>query len=1413
MRKNEIIFYIIGIIISVIFISPPSNLESAVMEDYCQVPPYVIQNVPANVMIIVDNSGSMFNFAYSDGWTTPTVPPYDDNDCTNSSDPCDNFTEPGTYPAYKYYGYFDPDYWYTYSSNRFSPSAPKTGSGLSGARAKLSSEWDGNFLNWLTMRRIDVLRKVMTGGKSTGSGLSTRLLGEVADDPIRGRYKSITTNAGDYTAYTGTKTFTFSTGSSGTSSFTVSGGSSFNVDVNVALPGQTASQVRVEGILQSDVGTKARLGLMFFNTNEGGTVRVSIAGGSLSSTVNEINLTRPSANTPLAEALWTAVGYFAQQSSILGGPGPRYNSADFTINNNNDPFNFGTGGSPSFPSCAKSFVLYITDGEPCSDGNLPASLASYASTKGSPYVCSGSNCPAVGPFAGSTLPACSAGGNVAGVESVALYAHTTDLRNNPTLGVNNMSGTQSLDLYTVLAFGKGSTILRYASINGGFVDVNGNGIPDLQSEWDNNGDNEPDTFYEANDGYELEAQLKNAFSNILSRASSGTAASVLASGEGSGANIVQAIFYPRRRFGNDIINWTGSLQNLWYYIDPMFGSSSIREDTQKETPAMMDLKTDYIANMYFDDTAQQTKVHRCVDTDGDGIGNDANHDGVCDYINPDITLEALSPVWEAGKLLWDRDLSTLPRKIYTNCQISGGTCIGSTKLMYFSTANASILAPYLNLTDLNSLNGTTDEASYLIRYIHGETLSTEDTDGDGISDTTGIDLNSDGIDDYRSRYVLIGGTGKEWKLGDILHSTPKISSWIPPNYYHITYKDTTYGPIGKNPSEDDPVNNTRFTETAKYKSRGMVFSGSNDGMLHAFKMGWLEQTWTGKLKHQTARLKRTCSTTTETTCSSNADCPVGETCPLLGEEMWAFIPKGALPYLQYVANQEYCHIYSVDLTPLIVDASIEKPGTCSIATNYWDCARDVTSWRKILIGGMRLGGACRKTTSTCTDCVKTPILDPADATKGLGYSSYFALDITDENNPILLWEFSDEQLGFSTTGPGIVRISARDAGNNIDSSKNGRWFAVLGSGPTGPIDTATNQFLAKSDQNLRLFILDLKGPGSGAWTLNSNYWIKDTGIANAFSGSLVNSVVDTLQTQTDYQDDVVYLGYVNKCAATNGICVLNTWTDGGVQRLVTKKDINPANWTTSSLISNTGPVTSSIAHLRDTRNGILWLYFGTGRYYYEQNSVTDDADGRRHLFGVKESCYSLAGGFNSACGASNHLNFCTAPCSNAACTAPLSCSDLQNVTDIANVPSKTTANSSSFYGWYIGIKGTGNYTLNENGTLVTRAYKAERVITDPLASTTGCVYFTNYKPYADDCSIGGKSNIAVLEYDTGGNPLCQGVILLQVSTGSIEQLGIPSGTGDTRFTEYVEGVPPPGQGISVIGSPPAMKRTIHIKKK
>ena len=388
----------------------------------------------------------------------------------------------------------------------------------------------------------------------------------------------------------------------------------------------------------------------------------------------------------------------------------------------------------------------------------------------------------------------------------------------------------------------------------------------------------------------------------------------------------------------------------------------------------------------------------------------------------------------------------------------------------------------------------------------------------------------------------------------------------------------------------------------------------------------------------------------------------------LGKEMWAFIPKNVLPYLKYITDPDYCHVFNVDLTPFIFDASIGGNAGDAKPANG-------SSWRTVLIGGMRTGGACRGTTTTCTDvdgdgnkdCVNTPV-DVGGAS--VGYSSYFAIDITDQNNPVLLWEFSHPDLGFATTGPTVVRIG--------NTNNNGDWFVIFGSGPTGPISTLDTQFMGRSDQNLRLFIFNLKtGPGAN----NANVIVKDTGIQYAFAGSMISSAIDT---DLNYMDDAVYIGYTKRNTADGAGTTANPykWTQGGVGRLLTKENADPAQWAWSIVMDNIGPVTSAVAKLESTKNKILWLYFGTGRSYFAKADSIDDPSNQRTLFGIKEPCFASTGFFNPGC------------------IAPVAMGSLTDVTNIANVPSESTANNSGFSGWYINVDASGNYTYAEGDPAV-----------------------------------------------------------------------------------------------------------------
>jgi len=168
----------------------------------------------------------------------------------------------------QYYGYFDSSSRYTYSSNAFVRS--------------VSGEWSGNWLNWLCMRRIDVLRKVLMGGLATsrqGSGNQINI-GEAPDDSTCYYQKWFANNLSgassvspyDGQRYYGIKDGYLYVGEDATDADPYDG-SAARYDIRVQKeetyePQDFASDHNLAGVLQR-VGDKARWGNEFFNYGTG----------------------------------------------------------------------------------------------------------------------------------------------------------------------------------------------------------------------------------------------------------------------------------------------------------------------------------------------------------------------------------------------------------------------------------------------------------------------------------------------------------------------------------------------------------------------------------------------------------------------------------------------------------------------------------------------------------------------------------------------------------------------------------------------------------------------------------------------------------------------------------------------------------------------------------------------------------------------------------------------------------------------------------------------------------------------------------------------------------------------------------------------------------------------------------------
>jgi len=946
--------------------------------------------------------------------------------------------------------------------------------------------------------------------------------------------------------------------------------------------------------------------------------------------------------------------------------------------------------SPIQYNCQKNFIIYVTDGLPSVDasgnkGNAttltPAVLAKINSLR----------CPA-----GSTV--CGVSQTIGGVKyNFDVQTYVLGLAITP----------------------QSSGILDSMAVAGG-------------------ADNAGHAYY-ANDAASLNNSLVQIFQNIFSRLSSGAAASILNNSEGSGALLLQALFYPDKTFANNTsVKWTGELLNLWYFVDPFFNLSTIHEDS--DSNHVMDTAVDKRVEFYFDTASKQTKINR-YNLDGVTIQNsDADLDG-------DVS-GGLKTLWSAGKLLWRRDLTADPRNIYTT--LNGSNLTG------FNDANAASLVPDLQVTGTDAASRQTS-AQRIIDYVNGTDVC--------------LDTSSPCSNSSRNRTVTMQVSADPkntethvYKLGDIISSTPKLQGSLPLQAYDQA------GPIGYNDSSYKA-----FYSTQNYQNRGMVYVGSNDGMLHAFKLGKMTV--------------KTLGTQRATLTGNN-----------LGREEWAFVPQNVLPYLSYLMDPVYekNHLYLMDGTNVLFDVATK---TTSGRSDYWNEDRSVSSWNTVLLGGMGIGGASKNLDNNCVDsvdtgtCVKTPM-------NNLGYSSYFALDVTNQDfdpssnllraQPTLKWEFSNPQLGYATSGPALIRLNAKDTvpPNSPLAGKNGRWFAVYASGPTGPINTGTQAFKGKSDQNLKLFVVDVeKGPVISADPKANGLWIIDTGIANAFGGNISNNAVVDAEIAFNpndpnvRQDDVLYVGYTKM--ASDG-----TWTDGGVLRLTIPDSANPDNmdvsaWKTSRVIDGIGPVTTAVSKLQSQNN--LYLFFGTGRYFYPQ----DDMSSTRSIFMVKDKCYPVYDGSGKLL-KSDIIDGCSE-----STTSVLGKGDLTS----ENTPSAAAVAN----GWFIDLDA------------------GERIVTDTVSTVNGSVFFTSYKPTADVCGLGGKSYLWGVKYDTGGtlpSQALKGKVLIQLSTGSFAEMNLGTAltdktgrrTGEASNLTYGKASADAGLFMTAAGLAP-VKRILHIQER
>ncbi len=982
------------------------------MTTYCSTPPFMTLSVDPNVLFILDNSGSMNEFAYKEV----------EGERCNSGVAWTGFDE-----SKKYYGYFDPDKTYKYNNTSHyfyefgtvvddSSTDNITERAVCLAASCSIRAFSGNWLNWWTSRRTDVAKKVLTGGNVDNSSGEYILLGTVTDRDTRRIYNDyassdsptdgniVPSNKNVY--YTPFRRAFYSyfanttrssrdvvgfniavakfneesdfTGESCVDAYISASpdGDEYladdsvyeNVGDTLSLGGTNypsyyfavKSETSPSALVQS-VQDKMRIGLMNFNTDQGGKVLNKI-GDSAQTIISNINAVENTTWTPLSETLCEARRYFKQEA-------PYYFPSDYTVSNSWDPYYFDNVSAKV--RCVKSFIVYVTDGEPTQDSDLPSGLDVSVAGDGNNYM-----------------------------DDIAYKMHTEDLR-------SDITDNQSVTIYTVFAFDESETarnLLKRVAMLGGFTDIDGDGEPYCDencesnwwnnfysgscssglascnpncAEWDADCDGIPDNYFEASDGYALEEKLGTIFADILKQPSSGTSLGIsyTVNRTDRADGVVQAVFYPETIFDDGSnhykVQWLGEL----YKYSPK-------------------------------------KVEKGFEK------------------------------WKAGVKLSNK--AAADRVIYVKDE-------SSSSLVPLSSSAIQTRACGTDTSCVANIDNITS-------FLKGTQISGK-------------------------RNITIDNSGKTWKLGDIIYSSPKVHNFSSGRY---------------------------------------VFVGSNDGIVRMFDYD-------------------------------------------TGEEKWGFIPDSTMPYLKYLYEPSYCHIYCVDGESYIYEYTSSTDNSTKI----------------ILIGSMGWGGGCGTNDSSDIRPPSETCSNPTNSSC-VGRSSYFGLDITNPLSPSFMWEFKDADLGFGWSGPAIIKRVNPTTGKY-------NYFVSVASGPT--------TYDGYSSQRLRIFTLNLE---TGSLLHTEQF----TGLDNAFGGRLFTEGLDVNE---DNQTDFFFVGYTKKTgSATCHGGVIKVWTG----------DIDPSNWDYNDNFFNLAqnPVVAKIETMKCYDH--WFVYFGTGRYF----SKNDNDQDINHLFGLPFPC-------------------------------------------------------------------------------------------------------------------------------------------------------------------------------------------------
>jgi len=723
--------------------------------DFHWLPPFLAMEEKPSLTFILDTSSSMLERAYSGPFN-------------------------GTRD---YYGYFDPHASYNYNAESDTPHF---------YAVNATGEWSGNFLNWAAMLRIDVARKVLTGGKfEDGSGC-------YASEPLGHRAAELTFNATELDdGVTPLRGFITITARDDEGLMLVSAEFDERYALRVKREGKGES-----GLLQT-MKNAARVALFTFEDDRHPQVPMTDNATELEQIIDRVNSITPRGAAPLAKTLHEVYEYLRHN----GGRGQK----------TDDPFYFSSKGQ-TVP-CTKQSVILVSAGESSSDHGVPPGFKNTAAIKRNDeqYVLG---------QGGSTF-----------LIDVAYLGHTTDLRLE-----DGMDGMQNWDFYAVSVADGTNYLLQDAAQYGKFNDANGDNLPDLPDQFGTDCDSPPDNYFSAQSGLELITALTRTLLPDAAGVASGTATAVSTqtrSGEGAA---YQAIFFPPSGTNQTATPWTGEVHA--YLVD---AQGNLREAIKSS-----DQGDENTAGRVIEFTGERIYVH--ADTDGNGLIDEGERNATAldglgdidflwsasDWLNQLDDEQAITQRSSYASVAPNRYIMTFVDINQNMVVDEGGGEIQDFALPAKPEEETLNSPDYFHnyLTLYESASGTMglDLTNTVQKKIHDlrkdKPIKFENFQSTAakrqVDFIRGMDVGDAEVEEIPDESRNRTHEGKIWRLGDIVFSSPTVVG-KPAENYHLIYNDTTY---------------ERFL-TKNLNRRQVVYVGANDGMLHAFNGGfWNARTRT-----------------------------------------------------------------------------------------------------------------------------------------------------------------------------------------------------------------------------------------------------------------------------------------------------------------------------------------------------------------------------------------------------------------------------------------------------------------------------------------------------------------------------------------------------------------------------------------